>query len=166
MFKALGDYALNAASNAAQTPLVQEKILGQISDGYEAVKTLAIGLMLENLRMEVIDDILAHAPSDYAIYQGFSKLKTQLRNGFASYFVDQYVMKKVLNKIHDEAVSKLGEFVLGDVMVCFKVVSTLISVASTIVFDVILDVPGIDDLTVQTVLDEYATDLYLILIKS
>ena len=55
---------------------------------------------MEDFRMELIDEILSNTSSVTMVYDGMYRLKNQLKNGFVSYFLDQYLTDKVsVNKI-------------------------------------------------------------------
>ena len=44
------------------------------------------------MRMELIDDILSAQTTGTMLYDGMSRLKKQLKNGFVTYFYENYVM--------------------------------------------------------------------------
>ena len=141
-------------------------IVGMLSAGkyaWDAVKILAIGLMLEDFRFEVIDEIINSVDEDSALYDGMVQLRTQLRNGFVSYFMDNYVTQKFFDKISDEIADKLSKIVLGDISTLYSVVTSIGEVLSWVAFDFIFDVPDLDDLTVQKVLREYADEFYCLI---
>lgn len=135
------------------------KILKYGSEGLTIAKTLAFALMIEDLRMELLDDILSAQSQGTMLYDGMSRLKNQLRNGFVSYFYENYIEKKLLASVGDLIVDPLIE---GTILSngTFAIASAMLKIASWVVFDVILDVPGIDDLTKQMVLRGYCSDLY------
>ena len=139
------------------------KVIGVGKSAWDAVKILAIGLMLEDFRFEVIDEIIEGADSDSTLYDGMTQLKQQLRNGFISYFIDNYLTKTFFDKISDGIVDKLTNAALGDLSALYGIVSTIGEVLSWIIFDVAFDVPDLDDLTLQRVLSQYATDFYILI---
>lgn len=134
--------------------------LSGIADVLLAAKTIATGIMMEDFRMEMIDEILNNVSSGTMLHDGMLRLKSQLRNGFVSYFMDNYITDRTLNVLADTVVKKLTKLALGDVAGVYAVMGAITKVASWITFDLIFKVPDIDDLTKQMVLCEYADDLY------
>ena len=173
MFVTIGDSGVLASIDKTTLTTLQEDILPHIStitsrlskgaDILTAAKTIATGIMMEDFRMELIDEILSSTSSGTMLYDGMYRLKNQLKNGFVSYFLDQYLTSKVLNEIADKVVKKITGTVLGDQAGTFALIGAITKVASWIVFDCIFDVPDIDDLTKQMVLSEYAYNLYTLL---
>ncbi len=140
------------------------KITGTLSKGGDALtaaKVIATGLVLEDLRLEIIDDIIStQTSSDTMLYDGMTRLKNQLKNGFASYFLENYLTEKVLNELADKVVKEISKAALGDSVKKFNLIGAITKVGSWIVFDCIFSVPDIDDLTKQMVLRGYSMDLY------
>lgn len=140
------------------------KVTKGISNAAEILKiakSLALALMIEDFRIESIDEILSTQSSGSMLYDGMSRLRYQLRNGFVSYFWDNYIEKKIIDDLVDAVIDKCTEELIGksDTLM-IKVVNTVIKIASWVVFDLIFDVPDIDDLTKQMVLSEYAASLF------
>ncbi len=119
------------------------------------------GMIMESVRLEVIDYIIAKASSDSELYDGMTRLKSQLRGGFATYFIDQYLVEKVLDKLADAVV----KYTLGTVFNTYSFYAAIVNILSAIIFDVIFDVPSLDDLVVQSVLTAYTNELYNIILN-
>ena len=170
MFATIEDSGVLVSINKTTLTTLQEDILPHISsitsklskgaDILTAAKTIATGIMMEDFRLELIDEILQNTSSGTMLYDGMYRLKNQLRNGFVSYFMDQYLTEKVLNEIADKVVKKITSTILEDQAGAYAVIGAITKVASWIVFDCIFDVPDIDDLTKQMVLSEYSVNLY------
>lgn len=141
------------------------KMLSNASDAYDLAKAIVISIMMESIRLELIDDIIANAPADSAIYEGMTRLRTQLENGGYSYFYETYLKPEVIDKITD-AIAELPLKTGISFFSCYNIINSLVRIAATVIFDVIFDVPGRDDMTTQFILDQYSSDLYLMLVNS
>lgn len=124
----------------------------------EAAQALSYALLIEDARMEIIDDILAAATPGTSLYDGMSRLKTQLRDGWKSYFLDNYIKESVLEELYS-----LVQKELTGSLSAYGFVTALLKVASWITFDVLFDVPSLDDVFTQMVFMEYASGMYQIL---
>lgn len=146
----------NGAVEKAKNIPVSNYLKGGAKYGSEALtiaKSLVAGLLIENLRMEMIDNIIASAPTGYAIYQGMTRLKSQLRNGFQSYFLDTYVKDKVIDTFAEKAIEGIfsGDFILA---------KKALSAVSFIITDVVLfAMPDVDDILTYATLMEYSNDM-------
>ena len=175
MFVTIGDSSVLSSISLTTLTTLKKDILPHIStitsrlskgtDILTAAKTIATGIMMEDFRMELIDEILSNTSSVTMVYDGMYRLKNQLKNGFVSYFLDQYLTDKVLNEIADKIVKKITGAVLEDQAGTYALIGAITKVASWIVFDLIFEVPDIDDLTKQMVLSEYAYNLHTLLTK-
>ena len=175
MFETIGDSGVLVSINKTTLTTLQKDILPHIStitsrlskgaDIITAAKTIATGIMMEDFRLDLIDEILGSTASGTMLYDGMLRMRNQLKNGFVSYFLDQYLTDKVLNEIADKIVKKITGAVLEDQAGTYALICAITKVASWIVFDLIFDVPDIDDLTKQMVLSEYAYNLHTLLIK-
>lgn len=136
-----------------------KKILSVGSDALKGAKTLMLSLMIEDMRFCIVDQILAAQQKNTMLYDGMLRLKQQLSNGFKSYFYYNYVQEEIISKVADFVLEKITDetfFADGG----FKLIGAVVNVACYVVFDVIFDVPDIDDLTTQAVLAEYSNDFY------
>ena len=128
---------------------------------FEIAKGFVAALMIENFRLSYIDNILSVATEGSMIHDGMTRLKSQLTNGFVEYFFHNYLDKKIVNEVSDGIVTLVEQMLLSpSQLLMTKLVTSAINLASCVVFDVICDVPDIDDLTTQLVLKGYANDLY------
>ena len=126
----------------------------------EVVKPIAVGLMLEDLRLEILDDIIENSGKNSTVYEGMCRLRNQLDSGFASYFVTTYFQEEVVDTIF-KAIQKVAtNSTAGSV---YTFVTTCLEVASWIAFDVLFDIPDMDDILVQMVLNEYIDGFHFIL---
>ncbi|MBR6681446.1 MAG: hypothetical protein IKL40_00490, partial [Clostridia bacterium] len=145
----------------ANITLVEEVVLKDVSkyvdmvdsaaDALEAVQTIMIGIMLEDVRMEIIDEILDFAPTDSCIHDGMTRLKSQLSGGFLTYFAENYFKDYAMGKLLETVTKPLRE-TLREQYVSYAIVGDAMTVASWVVFDVIFDVPDLGEMTTQKVL--------------
>ncbi len=174
VFEYFSDNYTFSSISVTQIQTLQEKILPNISDitkslsvgatALTAAKALVFALLIEDMRMDLINDILSNQTSGTMLYDGMSRLKKQLKNGFVTYFYENYVEKKIVEKIEELIIKEIAGDVFSE-SVGFKLLSAVIKVGSFMVFDVIFDVPDIDDLTKQMVLSEYSCNLFSLLDK-
>ena len=122
-------------------------------EALKIVQSIAIGMLLEDLRMEMIDRMVKLSPSNSAIHQGMTRLKSQLQNGFVSYFVDNYVKDKVIDTFVDHVV---GVFISGEFLKTKGWITFVVNITTKVVF---FDTPDMKDLLVQRVLTEYSYDV-------
>ena len=78
-----------------------DKAFSFASDTYEALEAFCVALLMEDLRITMLDDILDNAVPGSTLSAGISRLKSQLSNGFVSYFYYNYVTKNLIDKIID-----------------------------------------------------------------
>ena len=174
VFEYFSDNYTFSSISVTQIQTLQKKILPNISDitkslsvgatALTAAKALVFALLIEDMRMDLINDILSNQTSGTMLYDGMSRLKKQLKNGFVTYFYENYVEKKIVEKIEELIIKEIAGDVFSE-SVRFKLLSAVIKVGSFMVFDVIFDVPDIDDLTKQMVLSEYSCNLFSLLDK-
>jgi len=148
-------------------------ILSNGSSALDGAQTLMLGLMIEDIRLCIIDEVLASQQKDTTLYDGMSRLKKQLSNGFVSYFYHNYLEEQVLKEVEDYFKKKLdlegliNEMFFKDktglVSAKLKLLDAITNVACYVVFDVIFDVPDIDDLTTQAVLTQYSNDFFCLI---
>ncbi len=136
------------------------KFLSNTGNALKAAQVLSIGLMLEDARLEIIDEVIANSPTDSTIYDGMSRLNSQLKNGFVSYFCSQYIEEGLLKKFGETIVEKIIKSSSSATFAWYEVVTAGVDLASMIIFDVVFDIPSVDDMTVQRVLTAYSSDLY------
>ena len=124
---------------------------------FEAAGALSMALLIEDVRMEIIDDIMENVPENSELYNGMSRLKSQLKNGWKSYIFENYVSDKVMGEICS---SMQKAIVSASGAENYGLVTSIIKVASWVVFDCIMDVPDLEDVYKQIVLRGYYTTLY------
>ena len=139
---------------------------GQISlvvDGlcsyYDFMVNLCIGMIMEDVRLETVNYVIANVDSDTAVYDGFTRLNRQLTDGFEDYFINTYIVGGAIDLVYNGVFSAVLNYMDG-VGSAYKLTSAVIKIASAIVFDVIFDVPDLDDMMLQYILSAYASDLY------
>jgi hypothetical protein len=114
------------------------------------LKAISVGLMLEELRLDMLDDIIENSDGYKTVYDGMTRLRGQLVQGFSSYVVKTYMQDKVVDAIF----SAMQNAITGQVS-AYGFVSAVLKTASWVLFDVLWDIPNMDDMLVQMVLDEY-----------
>ena len=122
------------------------------------LKAISVGLMLEELRIEILDNIVENSSGYKTVYDGMTRLKNQLVQGFASYVVKSYMQDKVVDAIFDA----MQDAITGQIG-AYGFVSTVLKTASWVAFDVLFDIPDMDDMLVQMVLNEYVDGFHFIL---
>ena len=122
------------------------------------LKAISVGLMLEELRIEILDDIIENSSGYKTVYDGMTRLKKQLVQGFASYVVKTYMQDKVVDAIFDA----MQDAITGQIG-AYGFVSAILKTASWVLFDVLFDIPNMDDMLVQMVLNEYVDGFHFIL---
>ena len=137
------------------------KILGTgVKYGSEAlniVKTLAVGMLLEDLRLEMVNRLIQEAPANSALHQGMVRLKSQIESGFVEYFLKNYVTEIALEKLGGEVMKAIFS---KDFLMLKACASLIVDVTTDIVF---ASVPNVEDYLVLRVLHEYSQDLGTVL---
>ncbi len=146
--------ATDILSQMEKSGISLSKIFGISATAIEIARAFAVALMMEDVRMETIDEIIASQTSDTLLKEGMIRLKDQLSNGFVSYFISNYVEKKLMDKV----LESLGDIVYGTAEI--KIATMLLKVAKMIVFDLLLDVPSYGDVLAYQVLVSYSNSLY------
>ncbi len=147
-------------SKVLEDPEKYSKYAGNVSYALGGAQAIIMGLLFEDVRMEAIDAILEELPEDSSMYIGLSRFRSTMEQGFLKYFVDYYLTEKVMTVMVDKVVKKLTVSVFGNAGALYNIVGAGLNIAATVVFDVIMDVPGIDDLTTQVVLMDFTNDLW------
>ena len=117
------------------------------------VKGISVAIMMEEMRIEIIDNILQTQTTDTVLKDGMTRLKNQLTKGFVGYFLDNYVGKQLLKDILG-CIDKIAVELL-DAKAMFK----LVKVVNFVVFDVLWDVPSYENVMALQVLMYYMSDL-------
>jgi len=132
--------------------------LSSSAELFSYLKSISIGLMLEELRIDILDDIIANSESNLTLYEGMTRLRSQLVQGFSSYVVKTYMQDKVVDAIF----SAVEDVTIGSIS-AYGFVSSILKTASWVLFDVIFQIPSLDEMLTQMVLREYSNGLEFIL---
>ena len=135
------------------------KMFGAASKAFEMMQTIFVGIMLEDVRMDVINDVISASSSDYCVYDGMIRLRDKLSGGFLQYFTDNYLQPKIIDKLHGE----IADALLSPLGTTYGLIGDALSIASTVVFDILFDVPDLGEMTKQKTLASYSSELYEIL---
>lgn len=139
--------------NASGTTL--SGILGLAATEIEIAQAFVIALMMEDVRIEIIDEMIASQDSTTILKEGMTRLKSQLSGGFVTYFISNYINDKLLN----EVLNKVGNVAYTAIGV--KLISDILSIAEKIVFDILLDeIPSYGEVLAYQVLINYSDCLY------
>ena len=111
-------------------------------------------IMIEDTKMELIDDIIATQSSNTLLKTGMTRLKNQLVGGSVTYFMDTYIKTKAADAI----CGFIDELYL-DVIPSYRAISKAVKQIRNIVFS-IWEVPKYDDVMTYKVLEAYSNDLY------
>ena len=132
------------------------EFLSDTADMVDVMTAIYLTLVLEDVRMSMLDAIVKNADPNSTLYKGMSRLRAQVQNSFVEYFVKNYLTNKLLEGAIDLVTKGFGPY---------KLATGLLGIAKLVIFDWVLDIPDIDDLLKQTVLTEYARDLYLVTVN-
>ncbi len=128
----------------------------------EVAQAILIAAMMEDVRMEIVDEVLAAAPTDSVIYDGMSRLKKQLSGGFVTYFAENYLKEVFLDTLVKGITKPIVDTIReehGTYALCVDA----LSVASWVFFDRIFDIPDLGEMTTQKVLGDYVNGFHEIL---
>ena len=126
----------------------------------EIASAIVTALMMENIRLELIDDIISIQTGDTVLKQGMVRLKNKLRGGFVSYFIENYLVKKLADDLFgviDKLLIQGFDAVANEGITSIEL-KALVSVAKT-VFNYVVDVPKFDEVIKWQVLIAYSHDL-------
>ena len=137
------------------------KVASFCSDVVDFCHVVYTGMILESARMEVIDYIIAASEPGSELYDGMTRMKHQLRNGFVAYFIDQYLSDKVLNELSNAVIS----YAWSTSIPSYSFFAIVTNILSAIVFDQLLQVPSIDEIVTQSVLIAYTDQLYNLILN-
>ena len=132
------------------------KMFSTVGDVLKAGKALMIALVMEDMRVYTVDCIMKFSPQG-ALGDGMQRLQSQLKNGFVSYFAENFLKGEIIKKISDDLVDRVVSYGMGSATV-FSVVKLIVEVSVFVIFDVIFDVDSLDDFTTQRIITEYAYD--------
>ncbi len=127
---------------------------GEITSVIDAATVYATALSLENARIDVVYDIYSTAPQGSMLRNGMNRLYNDLTNEFSTYFVENYIVDKVLVDFADELLGKIGGGAVG-------IVSGVAKVLSFVSFEILRpETVSLDDLMTQVALKSYVDDAY------
>ncbi len=138
------------------------KIAGKAVTALEAAESIFFAMMLEDIRLEIISEIVSSAPEDSCLYDGMVQLKNQLSVKYVSYFSHNYLKDEFLDSILEKVTKPLVKSLENKYSV-YDVMGDALSIASWVVFDVAFDIPDLGDMTSQKVLASYSGDFYELL---
>ncbi|MCR5782234.1 MAG: hypothetical protein K6G90_05795, partial [Clostridia bacterium] len=125
------------------------------ADVLEAAGAISLALLIEDVRMDLIDDLMAISEPGMFLYDGMERLKEQLSDGWVSYFLSNYAIEKVISELGGELVKAAMSSVSA-----YALVTSVLKVASWVVFDVIMGVPDLEDFFAQNALQQYVSEIY------
>lgn len=134
-------------------------VLDVVGGVYNFTVSYTISMIMEDVRLETLNFVINNVSPNSTVYDGFVRLRRQLTDGFEDYFVNQYLVKGVVEAVYDGCF-KLFFKCMGNFGSAYSFYTTLIRVGSVVVFDLIFKVPDLDDMMLQYVLAAYASDLY------
>lgn len=169
-FAMLSENGVFVYLSETQLTIVRERVLTDLSalktalgagtTALKAAEAVSLALLIEDVRAELLDELISAAPSNSDLYAGMTRLKSQLRNGWSSYFGENYLKDEALKKLS----SALEKGLLGSFSSPYGFVKLILELASWITFDILFDVPDLSDLSKQQILLSYSTSLYGFLI--
>lgn len=141
-----------------------------VSEVMDLFNALIISVCMEDIRFSIIDDIIENAPTDSILYEGMTRLRSQLKAGWVSYFVDTYFTNKLVDQVAKGVSKYLTKSIIDDaayyvgattlqttaMMSVYSAISATISLINTAVFDWILGIPSIKDYLVTMILAQYS----------
>ncbi len=133
------DFALSDCFKLAETEI-------------DIAKALVTAIMMEDERLVIVDQIIATQKSDTILKQGMVRLKNQLNGNFIDYFIKNYLVDKLADKIFEEINKIVVDVVTG------KEISAIIKVVKK-TFDFVVDVPSYGEVLKWQVLMCYSKDL-------
>lgn len=153
------------ALSTAQLDLIRSEILDNIgligdmttltTSTLDIINGLYMTLVVEDARLLMIDYLLPLAEERSTLHDGLTLLQNQFELGFTEYFIHNYLFGEGL-----DLATTLGKNYLAGVCAPAVFAAGIIEIANNVVFDVIFDVPSVDEFMLQTVLAHYSMDLY------
>ena len=133
------DFSLNSCFNLASTEI-------------DIAKALVTSIMMEDHRLEIINEIISTQSNNTVLKQGMTRLKSQLQGSFVSYFIKNYLTEKLADKVFGEIDKMIVNAVSG------KEISALLGIAK-MAFNTVVEVPSFEDVLKWQVLICYSNDL-------
>ncbi len=129
---------------------------------------LIISLGMEEIRLDVINELIETQEKDTILYEGMNRLYSQLKNGFVGYFIDTYFTEKLIETVSKQAAKYITSSVMKEVaegigvsssktlISVFGAVTASVGLINTIIFNWILDIPSIENYQVTMILAQYS----------
>ena len=128
------------------------EITGDVLELSNIAEGLVKSLTIDQLRVCIVDDILSTQERGSLLYSGMKRLKTQMIENSVTKYLEEattgYLQDKIIEVFFEHFVDPTKTF------------RSILNFANSLVFDMSLQVPDLDDIMTQTVLVEYASDLY------
>ena len=140
---------------ASASKLTLTSLAESTQETMEYLQAIGITLVMEEVRMSMIEDVLRHTSERSTIYEGFSRLHNQLQVFFLSYFVENYLKEEIIEEVSDVFV----HFLAGTCSAAGLTIAML-RISKTVILDMLLQVPSVDDVLVQMILKQYAVEMY------
>ncbi len=118
----------------------------------EIAEAIVTSIMLEDIRLEVVNDIIATQSSETVLKQGMRRLKNKLQGNFVTNFIENYLVKKVADKVFDT----VDDWVVDAVM--SPKLATLLNFAK-VVFNNTVEYPSVQMVLKWQTLICYSKDL-------
>ena len=133
------EFTLNSCFKVAKTEI-------------EIAKALVVSILMEDARLEIVNQIIATQKSNTVLKQGMTRLKNKLEGGFISYFIKNYLKEKLADKVFGEVDKFVSSYITGANF------AALIKIAK-VTFDFLTVVPSFGDVLKWQVLMCYSQDL-------
>ncbi len=139
-----------------------EKYIDFISVNADAIDLMAVtctAIIMESARLELVDCMLEAAPYGSVLYDGMVRLRKQLDDGYVNFLLTHYFSGAVIDKLAELALDKALDSAasLGYIIA---------QIFSEVVLGMMLDVPSLHEVMLQSVLTSYSNDMYKILFDS
>ncbi len=144
------------AKNAADYGWVFDALGGY----YNFMVSVSISMIMEDVRLETLNYVIDHVEEGSTAYDGFTRLRRQLTDGFENYFVNTYLIQNGAVELVYDGIFKAFTNYMGGMGSAYTLVASATRIVSAIIFDVIFNVPDLDDIMLQHTLCAYASDLY------
>ena len=140
---------------------------GMATKIYNFTAALLISLAMEDVRLELISDIIRTQEKDTILYEGMSRLYSQIEDGFLNYFIDTYFESKIIDSVFDKVTDKATSLITGDVGSIVSLITAGAGLVNTIVFDWIAGdyIPSFSDYRVTMILAQYSDLMYRSLLQ-
>ncbi len=131
---------------------ILSECFGATTKPIDMAKGIVSSMLLEDARLEIVDEILATQTEETVLKQGMLRLKKDLQEGFSLRIIDNYIKNKISCKI----LNLMNEWIVEGFYP--KDFSVLISIAKS-AFNALIEVPSYEEVLKWQVLICYSTDL-------